>query len=304
MAEMVSLGTAASAFAAAYGLLVLGVTVFQRRLQYRPDPRHTPISRAGLTGGRELLLQTCDGERLVAWHFAPEPGKPVILYFHGAAGALVKRVPRLRLFVESGFGLLVVSYRGYGGSTGTPTEAGLLRDAECAYREACARYGAERLVILGVSLGTGVAVALAAKREARALVLLAPFLSAVEIAARRFPFLPVRRLMLDPFRSDLAISAVRMPLLVVHGDEDPIIPMASGRRLYELAKGPKRFVAVPGGGHVVLGASGVFAEIRDWLEGLPTRIEDNYPAGEAPKNRAPCAGPSLSPLIDRDDDRA
>jgi hypothetical protein len=216
----------------------------------------------------------------------------------------VKRVPRLRLFIESGFGLLIVSYRGYSGSTGRPSEAGLLRDAECAYREACARYGAARLVILGVSLGTGVAVALAAKSEGRALVLLAPFLSAMEIAARRFPFLPVRRLMRDPFRSDLAIPAVRMPLLVVHGDKDPIIPIASGRRLYELAKAPKRFLAVPGGGHVVLGASGVFAEICDWLEGLPVQDRPNSRGEEAPKNKAPYAGLAQSRLIDRDDDRA
>jgi len=268
---MVSIGTAASGFAAAYGFLVLGVTLFQRRLLYRPDRRHTPIARAGMSGGTELRLETSDGESLIAWHFAPRPDKPVILYFHAAAGALVKRVPRLRLFVESGFGLLVVSYRGYGGSTGTPSEAGLLRDAECAYREACARYGAGRLVILGVSLGTGVAVALAANCEARGLVLLAPFLSAMEIAARRFPFAPVRRLMRDPFRSDLAIPGVRMPVLVVHGEKDPIIPITSGRRLYELAKGPKRFLSVPGGGHIVLDASGVFAEICDWLEGLPTQ---------------------------------
>ena len=136
-----------------------------------------------------------------------------------------------------------------------------MRDAECAYREVCARYGAEQIVILGVSLGTGVAVALAARNEARALVLLAPFLSAMEIAARRFPFLPVRRLMLDPFRSDLAIPGLRMPLLVVHGEKNPVIPINSGRRLYELATGPKRFLAVPGAGHIVLGASGVFAEI-------------------------------------------
>jgi uncharacterized protein len=299
---MVSIATAASAFAAAYAFLLLGVTLFQRRLQYRPDRRHTPLARAGLSGGTELRLETSDGERLVAWHFAPRLNKPIILYFHGAAGALVKRVPRLRLFVGSGYGLLVVSYRGYSGSTGRPTEAGLLRDAECAYREACSRYGAERLVILGVSLGTGVAVALASKREARALVLLAPFLSAMEIAARRFPFIPVRRLMRDPFRSDLAIPGLRMPLLVVHGEKDPVIPIASGRRLYELAKGPKRFLAVPGAGHIVLGASGVFAEICEWLEGLPT---DHPPRGdELPKNKAPYAGLSQAGFIDRDEDRA
>ena len=265
---MVSIETAASALAAAYGFVVLGVALFQRRLQYLPDRRHTPITLSGLAGGEELRLESSDGELLVAWHFAPEPGKPIVLYFHGAAGALVKRVPRLRLFVESGFGVLMVSYRGYSGSTGRPTQAGLLEDPECAYREARARYGADRLIIVGTSLGSGVAVALAAKREAGALVLLAPFLSAMDIAARRFPLLPVRWLMRDPFRSDLAIPQVRMPVLVIHGERDPIVPISSGRRLFGLANEPKTFISVPKGGHIVLDASGVFAEMSRWIDGV------------------------------------
>jgi uncharacterized protein len=264
---MVSIETIAMAVLSGYGLLVLGLALFQRRLQYLPDRRHTPIALTGLAGGEELRLRTPDGERLVAWHFPPKPGKPTVLYLHGAAGALVKRVPRLRLFVESGFGVLAVSYRGYGGSTGRPSEAGLLRDAECAYHAARTRYGADRLVIVGASLGTGVAVALTAKHEARALVLLAPFLSAVDVAQRRFPFLPVRWLMRDRFRSDLAIPGVRSPVLMIHGERDPVIPICSGRRLFELANPPKTFLSVPGGGHLVLAAS-VFAEMRDWIEGV------------------------------------
>ena len=263
-----SIEIGAAALAAAYGFVVLGVAVFQRRLQYLPDRRHTPIALSGLRGGEELRLETSDGELLVAWHFPPHPNKPVVLYFHGAAGALIKRVPRLRLFVENGFGLLAVSYRGYSGSTGSPSEAGLSSDAERAYDEVCARYGADRLIIVGTSLGSGVAVALAARRDARALVLLAPFLSAMDIATRRFPFLPVRWLMRDPFRSDLSIRDVRMPVLVIHGDRDPIIPFSAGQRLFGLAKEPKAFINVPGGGHIVLDSSGVFAKMCDWIDGV------------------------------------
>ncbi|ARN82369.1 alpha/beta hydrolase [Methylocystis bryophila] len=277
---MVSIETAAAAIGAAYGFLVLGAALFQRQLQYRPHARHTPIELSGLAGGEELRLTTSDGELLVAWHFAPEPGKPLVLYFHGAAGSLVKRVPRLRLFIESGFGVLMVSYRGYGGSSGTPTEAGLLLDADCAYRAACARYGADRLIIVGASLGAGVAVALAARREARALVLLAPFLSAMDLAARRFPFLPVRWLMRDPFRSDLAMPRVRMPVLVIHGESDPIVPIESGMRLFELANEPKTFLAVPGGGHIVLGSAGVFAKMRAWIDGVASISEPAAPPRE------------------------
>ena len=263
---MVSIEAIAMAVCAGYGLLVFSVALFQRRLQYLPDRRHTPIAVAGLAGGEELRLRTPDGEFLVAWHFPPKRGKPTVLYLHGAAGALVKRVPRLRLFLESGFGVLAVSYRGYSGSTGKPSEAGLMQDAECAYRAARAQYEADQIIIVGASLGTGVAVALAAKHEARALVLLAPFFSAMDIAALRFPFLPVGWLMRDPFRSDLAISAVRMPVLMIHGERDPVIPIRSGRRLFELANRPKTFVSVPGGGHLVLAASGVFAQMLHWID--------------------------------------
>jgi fermentation-respiration switch protein FrsA (DUF1100 family) len=274
---MITIESATIGFATAYGIAALGLALLQRRLLYFPDRRHTPLALAGLAGGEELRLETPDGETLVAWHFPPEAGKPVVLYLPGAAGALVDRAPRLRLFLQNGFGVMAVSYRGYGGSTGRPSEAGLLLDAECAYLAACARYEADRLIIVGASLGTGVAVALAAKHEAAALVLLAPFLSALDIAQRRLPFLPARWLMRDQFRSDLAISKVRAPVLMIHGARDPVIPIASSKRLFERANPPKSFICVPDGGHVVLGTK-VFEEMRDWLEGvLPAKSAASSP---------------------------
>ncbi|HMK89740.1 MAG TPA: alpha/beta hydrolase [Methylocystis sp.] len=259
------------ALPAAYGLALILLFVFQRRLQYLPDRRPTPVAQSGMTGGEDLRLETSDGETLVAWHFPPERGRPVILYFHGAAGALVDRVPRLRPLVARGYGLFAVSFRGYAGSTGSPTEDGLILDAETAYREAALRYGDDRLVIMGASLGTAIAVAVAAKREALALVLLAPFLSAMDVAARRLPMLPVKRLMRDQYRTDLAISGVCMPVLMIHGARDRIVPITSGERLFALAREPKRFLNVPHGGHVVLGSSGVLEELCDWIDRVDAR---------------------------------
>src|SRR5208282_963063 len=125
-------------------------------------------------------------------------------------------VPRFRMFAASGYGLLAVSYRGYGGSTGSPTQTGLMRDGEAAYQEARARgYEGDRIVLIGESLGTGVATALATTHEAAALVLDSPFLSAADVAAAHFGMLPVRWLMFDQFRSDLAIRDVHIPVLIV-----------------------------------------------------------------------------------------
>ena len=127
---------ALASLAAGYVLTVVGLAAFQRRLQYFPDRRLTELAQTGMSGGEELRLTTADGETLVAWHFPAKVGRPLILYFHGNAGALVDRVPRFRMFTASGYGVLAVSYRGYGGSTGSPTQSGLMQDGEAVYREA------------------------------------------------------------------------------------------------------------------------------------------------------------------------
>ncbi len=251
----------------AYLMATVGLATFQRRLQYFPDRRLTRLAQTDLTGGEDLRLQPDDGETLVAWHFPPRNGRPLILYFHGNGGALIDRVPRFRLFLERGYGLLAVSYRGYGGSTGSPTQAGLMQDGEAAYREARALgYTSDRIVLLGASLGTGVAIALAATHGAAAIVLEAPYLSALDVASTHYPIFPVNWLMVDRFRSDLAIRDVRIPVLMVHGEKDDVVPINSAKRLFELANEPKTFVSVPGGNHLVLDLPDVLPYVVEWIE--------------------------------------
>jgi hypothetical protein len=255
------------ALAGAYILAGAGLAAFQRRLQYFPDRRLTGLARTGMSGGEELRLATTDGETLIAWFFPPKDRRPLILYFHGNGGALIDRVPRFRTFTARGYGLLAVSYRGYGGSTGSPTEKGLMRDGEAAYREARARgYHGRRIVLMGASLGTGVAAALAGTHEAAALVLEAPYLSALDVASAHYPFFPVRWLMLDQFRSDLAIRRAHAPVLMVHGEEDEVIPISSAKRLFALANEPKTFMSAPGGGHIVLDRADVLPRVCDWID--------------------------------------
>jgi uncharacterized protein len=245
---------------AIYALAVIGLAVFQRRLLYFPDRRLTHPAEAGMSGVEELRL-------LVAWHLPPRKGHPLILYFHGNGGALVDRVPRFRMFAASGYGLLAVSYRGYGGSTGSLTQTGLMRDGDVAYREARARgYESDHIVLMGESLGTGVAIALAATHESAALVLDSPYSSAVDVADVHYRMLPVRWLMFDQFRSDLVIRDVRIPVLIVHGDDDRVIPMNLARQLFERANEPKEFISVAGGGHLVLGLTEVFVRVREWID--------------------------------------
>ena len=165
----------------AFGGLVALMYVAQRSLMYFPDTQRTPPAGAGLREAQEIVLDTADGEKVIAWHLPPRGGKPVVLYFHGNGGSLRYRLDRFLALTGDGTGLLALSYRGYGGSTGKPTEPGLIADATAAYDFAIARYPAERIALWG-SLGSGVAIALAAERRVARIVLEAPFTSAADSA--------------------------------------------------------------------------------------------------------------------------
>lgn len=275
---------ALGSIAAAY-LGVLGwMYAQQRTILYLPRGDAVAPGTAGLPGAEALRIGTADGERIVAWYVPPRKTQPLLLFFHGNAGCLADLAPRLRRLVEGGTGLLAIDYRGFGGSTGRPTESGLHQDADAAYGAAIAR-GVEpgRIMVLGESLGTGVAVALAARKPVAGLVLVAPFTSAMAVAALRYPLLPVRLLMHDRFRSDLLIGKVHAPLLVVHGTADDSIPIAMGRTLYSLAPGPKTFIAVEGGGHQVLELPRVMAQVEAWIASLYERAAAvQPPTREAP----------------------
>jgi fermentation-respiration switch protein FrsA (DUF1100 family) len=226
-------------------LLYLG----QRQMLYFADPERIAPAAAGLPLAEAIVLDTPDGERLVAWHVRPAGDHPVVLYFHGNGGTLALRAGRFRKLTQDGTGLLAIDYRGYGGSSGQPTQAGLMIDGRTAYEVAAARYPPDRIAVWGESLGTAVAVALAAERTVGRIVLEAPFTSAADVAARHYPWVPVRALMKDQFRSDALIGAIKAPLLVLHGTDDDVVPIAFGERLFALAPEHKRFVRLAGGGH-------------------------------------------------------
>lgn len=237
--------------AAGLYLVVLGlVFFFQRSLLYPASGLRASAGQAGLGGiVEDVVIEAHDGERLVAWWRPPQPGRAVVLYFHGNGGGLSDRRDRARLLTQDGRGLLLVSYRGYSGSTGTPTEAGLSLDASAAFDWVARRYEKARIVLYGESLGSGLAVPLATGRSVGGLVLDAPFTSAADVASAVYWFLPVRLLMRDQYRSLERIGDLRAPLLVLHGDRDGVVPFALGERLYGAAPEPKRFVRIPGGGH-------------------------------------------------------
>ncbi len=251
-----------------YGGVLVLMYVFQRKLMYFPDPKRTSPAEAGLAQAQELRLESIDGERLMAWHVPPRGNRPVLLYFHGNAGALNLRAGRFEWLIADGDGLVALSYRGFGGSSGQPTEQGLIKDALAAYDFAIDRYSANRIVLWGESLGTAVAIALAATREVGGIILDAPFTSIADVGAAAYPFAPVRWLIKDAFRSDRRIGKVTAPVLVLHGERDRIVPIRFGERLFAFANEPKRMVRFPQGGHVDLDDYGAIDVVRDFVAGI------------------------------------
>jgi fermentation-respiration switch protein FrsA (DUF1100 family) len=246
---------------------IVAVFYFAQRAFLFPIPStgRTFPEAAGFPEAEEHLLLTSDGEKIVAWHVPPRAANPVIIFFHGNGDILAWRVPWFREMTAGGAGLIAVSFRGYAGSSGSPTEAGLLKDAEAAYAFANQHYSPERIAVWGFSLGTGPAVALAANRRIGKLILEAPYSSIADVAAAAFPIVPVRWFMRDTFHSDRWIANVTAPVLIMHGERDRTIPIRFGERLYELARQPKQMVRFPEGGHDDLEHFGAMDVARAFL---------------------------------------
>jgi hypothetical protein len=232
-------------------LLVLFLRMFEEKLVFFPNAYSAEewgLAEHGVTA-EEVYFSTHDGVRLHAfWARTPGAGH-TFLYFHGNAGNLSDRIPNVGFLQRLPANVLAVDYRGYGKSDARPTEAGVYRDAEAAYdylvRER--KIPPEQIVVLGQSLGTAVAVDLAAKRAVGGLVLECGFPSAARVAQEHYWFLPgLRFVMRSKFDSAAKLKNIQAPVLVAHCREDPVIPFALGEELFAAASEPKTFVAYPG----------------------------------------------------------
>ena len=234
-----------------YLLLCGAVFVMQRTLLY-PAARQAPnLAAYDVVGLREVTTQTPDGLTLRHWYVPPaEAGAAVLVVFHGNAGHLGDRVPKLNQIIEAGFGVLFAGYRGYSGNPGKPTEDDLTADARLLLDWLAAQgVPADRTVIYGESLGTGIAVKMAAERESAAVILESPYTSIAEVAQTHYWYLPAKWMVLDKWDSMAHIGRIRAPLLVVHGARDKIVPTRYGRRLFAAAPEPKELFILEGGTH-------------------------------------------------------
>lgn len=251
-----------------YLMVMIYMYWFQRDIMYsmEGDPA---LVMAGAEGVSVETATMGDGTEIALWRADPaDPELPTVLYFHGNSGNLADREPRYRQILDSGFGLYAPTYRGYPGGQGSPSEAAFIDDA-LAHFDRIAADG-RPIVLLGESLGTGVATAVATQRDARALVLEAPYTATVDVAAERYPWLPVKMLMIDQFVSRDRIADVHEPVLILHGTADRTTPFAHGKALFERANEPKEMVVVDDAGHNDLWARGLWGHVLDFLDRRPS----------------------------------
>lgn len=234
------------------GVLAL-IWAGQRRLIYFPFGGVPTPRDAGLARAEQVTFATADGLMLHGW-FVPAPRPPArftVIVFNGNAGNRAHRAPLATALGAHNLAVLLFDYRGFGGNPGTPGEAGLAADADAALRFVLAKPGvdASRLVYFGESLGTAVAVPLAAAHPPAALVLRSPFASMTEVGQFHYPFLPVRLLLRDRFDTLDAAARVTSPTLVIAGARDSIIPIEQSRRVFEAIAAPKELLILPGADH-------------------------------------------------------
>lgn len=256
-------------------LAVLLLRVFEDRFIFFPTP-YTPGEAKPQDYGiqvEEVFLTTSDGVRLHGWWAASPGAADTILLLHGNAGNLRDRIENIGFLQQLPANVLALDYRGYGKSEGRPSEEGVYRDVQAAYDYLTRGRGvpAERLVVLGQSLGTAVAVDLVSKRRVAGLVLESGFPSARRVAQRALWLPGLRFIIRSRFDSAEKLKNIRVPVLVAHCRQDPVIPYALGEELYVAANPPKTWVSYSGSCHeplYLIDPTDYAARLRTFLDSI------------------------------------
>jgi len=223
-----------------YLIVTLGLYIFQRKLLYYPN-FNGHIKGEGLSHSFENInIKTKDNIILKGWFHLKDPKKKTILFFHGNAGTLDNRIYKLNFLGNLDVNFLIISWRGYSGSSGKPSEFGLYQDAKSALNWLHLKgITDDKIVLYGESLGTSVAIEVSQNRDFAGIILEAPFTSMIDIGKKHYPFFPVKLLLKDKYVSKNKIKNIKSPVLVMHGKEDTIVPFYMGKKIYDLANEPK-----------------------------------------------------------------
>ena len=223
-----------------YSSVLIILYIFQRSLMYHPDENNNFGDKLEVKI-EKVKITTSDNIDLLGWfHKKDLKNFKTIVYFHGNAGKLENRIYKLNYFNEMDVNFLIISWRGFSGNNGKPSEKGLYEDGKSAITW-LKNLGLleEDIIIYGESLGTGIATELSQNKKFAGLILETPFTSMIEAAKNFYPYIPVGLLLKDKYKNDKKISNINIPLLVMHGEADQIVPFWMGKKIYEMANQPK-----------------------------------------------------------------
>ena len=259
---------------AVYAGISLALFLLQDRLIYFPDDEIVVTPEAGGISFEDVEFETADGLTLRGWFVPVNASDRALLFFHGNAGNRSHRLESLLTFHRLGLNTLIFDYRGYGGSEGKPSEEGTYKDAEAAwqYLTEVRRIEPHNVVLFGRSLGGAVATWLAARVDCAALIAESTFTSVPDLAAKTYPFFPVRLLARYRYDSKARIAEARCPVLIVHSPDDELIPFEHGQALFEAANSPKTFLEIRGGHNEGFIVSGEHYDrgLGEFLDTLPS----------------------------------
>ncbi|KTC94542.1 alpha/beta hydrolase [Legionella erythra] len=252
------------ALAFVFTLVMLLLYFLQRHLIYFPAKQMPSRQHFHAQGMEDVKLVTSDGLHLNAWYQKATPGKPTILYLHGNAGHIGFRMPLVSGFLNAGYGVLLLEYRGYGGNPGSPSELGLYRDGEAAMTFLLNEgVPSEAVILYGESLGSGIATKLAEQTRFCAVILQSPYTSMAEVARFHYPWILLPPW--DKFDSLSRIDRINAPLLILHGRLDRLVPFEQAQVLYKKAKEPKKLIEFADKDHNNLWDKDFFAQLMQFI---------------------------------------
>ena len=217
--------------------------IFQRKILFNTSDKPNKPYQYGLSDNvREITIVTPDSEHLLAWYCKPKNNAPLLIYFHGNSFNIGERAYRIKRYLDNGWGILLLAWRGYSGNSGKPSEKNLYIDGESSINwiRKNIGYNYENIILYGESLGSAVAIEMGIKNKFKSIILEAPFTSMLDVAKKRYFIYPLKYLILDKFDNYKKINRVLSPLLIISGKKDEIVPHSHSKKLFLRAKEPKK----------------------------------------------------------------